>query len=175
MEDLILEYLLNPKIVPSPYIQVISWMKISFIIISFLLISLIIYIFISSNWLKYRAMEDISEFVKFQPYGSDKYVKEWRKIAKRLNSGIEAEFKLAIIETDAMLGEILQKMGYNEGSTEKSLSKVTDIEIQNIEELKEARQIRNGVVHDPDYQLTKEKAKEVMDIYQESFRNLGVI
>jgi len=41
--------------------------------------------------------------------------------------------------------------------------------------LKEARQIRNGVVHDPDYQLTKEKAKEVMDIYQESFRNLGVI
>ncbi len=170
-----LDYLLDPRIIPTPYLQMVNGVRVALILLTFFLFGLIVYILISTNWLKYRAVEDVTEFVKFQPYGSDKYVKEWRKIAKRIDSGIEAEYKLAIIEVDTMLGEILKQMGHNEGSVEKSLNKVTPIEINNIKELKEARRVRNDVVHDPDYQLSKEKAKEVMGVYEEAFRNLGVV
>ncbi len=175
MEQQVIEFILDPSLIPAPYSQVIFGLKIVFIIVTLALSALIAYILISSNWLKFRATEDISEFVKFEPYGSDKYVKEWKKIMKRLDTGIEAEYKLAIIETDAMLGEILRQMGYDEETTEKSLSRVTSVEIPNIDQLKEARRIRNSVVHDPDYQLSKEKAKEVMETYQESFRSLGIV
>ncbi len=171
----IIEYLLQPKLIPSPYFGIMIGFKIFFILISFILLGIIVYILISSNWLKFRATEDLNEFIKFEPYGSDKYIKEWKKIMKRFDSGIEAEYKLAIIETDSMLGEILQRMGYDEPTIEKNLNKITAVEIPNIDDLKEARRVRNGVVHDPDYQLSKEKSKEVMDIYQESFRSLGIV
>ncbi len=171
----IIEYLLQPELIPSPYFGTIFGLKIFFILVSIILLGIIIYILISSNWLKFRITEDLIEFIKFEPYGSDKYVKEWKKIMKRFDSGIEAEYKLAIIETDSMLGEILQRMGYYESTIEKNLNKITAIEIPNIEDLKEARRVRNGVIHDPDYRLSKEKSKEVMDVYQESFRSLGIL
>ncbi len=175
MEQQLIEFLLDPNLIPAPYSQVIFGLKIFFIILTLALSGLIVYILISSNWLKFRATENVNEFVKFEPYGSDKYVKEWKKMMKRLDTGIEAEYKLAIIETDTMLGDILRQMGYDEETTEKSLNKVTSVEIANIDQLKEARRIRNSVVHDPDYQLSKDKAREVMEIYQESFRSLGIV
>lgn len=175
MEQQIIQYLLNPGLIPPPYSQVILALKIAFILITIILLGIIFYTITSTSWLKFRATEDINEFIKFKPYGSDKYVKEWKKIMKRIDSGIEAEYKLAIIEIDTMLGEILQRMGHNEGTIEKNLDKVTSIEIPNIDILKEARKTRNGVIYDPDYQLSKEKAKEVMDVYQEAFRSLGIV
>ena len=175
MEQQIIQYLLNPGLIPPPYSQVILVLKIIFILASIALLGVISYTIASTNWLKFRAMEDINEFIKFKAYGSDKYIKEWKKIMKRIDSGIEAEYKLAIIEIDIMLGEILQRMGHNEGTIEKNLDKMTLIEVPNIDTLKEARKIRNGVIHDPDYQLSKEKAKEVMDVYQATFRSLGII
>lgn len=175
MEQQIIQYLLNPGLIPEPYSQLIFTLKIIFVLISIIFLGIIFYTIVSTNWLKYRAIEDIDEFIKFQPYGSDKYVKEWKKVKKRLDTGIEAEYKLAIIEIDTMLGEILKRMGYDDETIEKRLNKVTSIEISNIDALKEARKVRNGVIHDPDYQLSKEKAKEVMDVYQESFRSLGIL
>lgn len=175
MEHQVIQYLSDPGLIPQPYFQVIFVLKVLSILISIILVVIISYVIASTNWLKFRAMEDLNEFIKFEPYGSDKYVKEWKKIMKRFDTGIEAEYKLAIIETDTMLGDILERMGYNEETIEKSLNKVTSAEIPNIDDLKEARRIRNGVIHDPDYQLSKEKAKEVMDVYQESFRSLGIV
>ncbi len=174
MENII-DYLIDPSLIPNPYLQVLTVVKVLSIIFLIFLVILIIFVLVTTKWFKFRVTEDVTEFVKFKPYGSDKYAKEWKKIIKRLDSGIEAEYKLAIMEADAMLDEILQRLGYTEETTEQKLSNVGSVEINNIEELKEARKVRNGVIHDPDYQLSKDKAKEVMNVYEGAFKNLSLL
>jgi hypothetical protein len=111
----------------------------------------------------------------FRPYGSSKYAKEWKKIMKKMDTGIESEYKLAIIEADTLLDDMLKFMGYTEETTEKKVEKLTSIDISNINELREVRKVRNFVIQDPDYKLTEDKAREVLKVYEDSFKSLGFV
>ena len=171
MEEII-SYLLNPETIPSPFGEIISILRIVFFAISFILFSLIVFVFLRTQWLGRRFLEDANEFINFKPHETNKFLKEWKKIIKKQESGSEAEYKLAIIEADTMLDEVLKRIGHTEETIEEKLKATTTSELKNLEELKEARKVRNNVVYDPDYELTLDKTKEVLKVYEESFKNL---
>ncbi len=174
MEPTIIDYLTNLALIPAPYSQIVAVLRVLFLIFSFFLIGLIIYALVHTQWLRYRFFENSSEFFKSKPYGTDQYLKKWKQISNRINNNLEAEYKLAIMEADLMLESILKGMGYIEETVEKKLINVTSTEISNIEELKKVRKARNDIVYDPDYQLSKEKTKEVLDVYAATFKELGL-
>ena len=74
-----------------------------------------------------------------------------------------------------MTGDILKRMGMTESTIEEKLNNLSITDIPNLEELKEARKIRNNVVHDPDYELSQEKAKEILSVYEIIFKDLKII
>jgi hypothetical protein len=171
----IMSYLLSPETIPAPYSTVLMVLEGVFLFVSIAFIVLIFLVLLKTKRLAYRFLEDANEFTKFRPYEVDKQAKNWKRIIKKLDSGLESEYKLAVIESDIMLEEVLKRIGHIEETIEEKVNATTSTELGNIEEVKRARKVRNDIVYDPDYSLSLDKAKETLKVYEEAFRNLNVI
>ncbi len=175
--ETILEYLtsFSDYSLPAEWLLII---KIVVIIFSLILVGFIIFTLLKSSWLKLYILDDLKEVVtfNFKPFGRRKIDKDWLKIKSRIESGLNSEYKLAIIEADNMTNEILKQMGrgHDGASLGEKLEKMTVAALSNLEELKEAHQIRNNIIHDPNYNLSLEETKKVLDIFEKTFVNLDV-
>ena len=125
-----------------------------------------------TRWLEFKAVEDVTEIVTHRPFGVQKTFKQWGRVAKRLEKKKETEYKMAIIEADNLMEEVLRKMGHKGETIKDLLEQVDSKTIPNIEEVQQAHKFRNNVVHDPDYELTYEQAKKIISIYEQTFRDL---
>ena len=147
-------------------------LKILFIIVALILFGFIIFVLAKTLWLKRMLIWDLVEFFSFRPYGVRKVVKDWAKITARLETGLESEHKLAVIEADSILNDILKRMGFGGETLGERLEKLTAATLPNLEQLLGAHKIRNNIVHDPDYRLTLDEARRVLDTYEQALRDL---
>jgi len=115
---------------------------------------------------------DIVEFFSFRPYGIRKVEKDWAKITARLETDLESEWKLAIIEADSILNDILMKMGFAGETLGERLDRLTVVTLPNLQQIREAHKIRNNIVHDPDYRVSLDEAKMAVGIYEQALRDL---
>jgi len=131
---------------------------------------------IRTDFLRWWLIWDIKEFFTYRPYGLPKVTKKWVKIRERLKNDSESERKSAIIEADALLDKSLKDLKIGGATLEESLRKrIGPYTISNIEEVKRAHQIRNKIVHQPDFSLTLKEAEEVLDIYEKALEDLGML
>lgn len=166
LEDLIYLKFITPGILLS--------LKIIFIVISLFFLVIIFYSLRKSSWLKNRFLQDMVEILTYRPYGIKKMAKIWSKIKGRLEAGSESEYKLAVIEVDSMLNDVLERMGFKGEILGDRLKQVTTDILPNIEETREAHKVRNNIVYDPDYKLTLDQARKVLKIYEQALRDLQV-
>ncbi|MCJ7787023.1 hypothetical protein MUP06_02330 [Patescibacteria group bacterium] len=163
------ENLIYLKFIPP---EILLLLKIICIVIFLFFLVIIFRSLRKSSWLKYRLFQDMVEFLTYQPYGVKKIAKIWSKIKERLESGSESEYKLAVIEADSMLSDILERMGFKGETLGNRLKQVTTDILPSIEETWEAHKIRNNIVHDPDYKLTLDQAQKALEIYEQALRDL---
>jgi len=157
----------------DPQLPRIFWIiKIVFISISLILLGLIIFLIIKASWFKYKYLESYTEFLRYRPYGVKKEFKKWAKINKRLESGKEADYKMAVIEADDILKEVFQKMKYKGEFLDDILKQVNERVLPSVEQVKKAHEIRNEIVHNSDFQFTQDQAKNVLKVYQQALREL---
>lgn len=149
--------------------------KIIFLILAFLFLAFIIYFLKKSGYFHIRIWQDVVEIFTFKPYGLEKIAKRWAKIKSRLETPSEAEQKLAIIEAEDILDEILQRMGYKGESLGERLKNLTPAQLSNIDQLLKAHQIRNNIVHDPDYRLSLDEARKSLESYEKAFQELQAL
>lgn len=149
--------------------------RIFFIIIGLILIGGVIYFLINTTYLRYRILQDLVEFFTYKPYGVRKLGKTWMKIMGRLETMNESEYKLAIIEADDLLDDILRRMGYVGSNLEERLSRLTAATLPNIAEVFQAHVIRNSIVHDPDFHLTLDQARKTLGIFEQALQYLQAL
>ena len=154
--------------------EIILVLKIIFLVITLLFLAFIIFSLLKTTWLKRMILWDFSEFMTYRPHGARRIVKQWAKVTGRLETGLEGEYKLAVIESDSMLDDILKRMGYGGETLGDRLKHLTSATLPNIDQIWEAHKIRNNIVHDPDYKLSVDEAKKVLAIYEQAFRDLQV-
>jgi hypothetical protein len=146
--------------------------KIIFIVLSLLFISFIIFALMKTSWLKFSFLYDAVELLTYRPFGVRKMEKNWKKITARIDTGLESEYKLAVIEADNMLNEILNKMGYGGESLGERLEKLTAATLPDIEGIREVHQVRNNIIHDPNYKLSLNETRRLLDIFEKAFKDL---
>ena len=168
-QDLI-SYLTQP-----PFSEISFAFKVLFSLLSLFLFFGIIYFLLKSEWFKKIFLQDFIEFLTFQALGTRKVVKAWLKIEERIEKGTESEAKLAIIEADDLLNEVLKKKGFEGESLGERLDKVTEDILPNLTEILEARKVRSNIVHDPTYRLNLAEAKEILRIYQDALKDLEAL
>ena len=140
-----------------------------------LLVLFSVFVLSRTMWVKFAFLFDVTEFFTSRPYGLRKIVGKWQKIQQRLKTANEAEYKLAIIEADGMLNDILLRMNFRGETLGDRLKTLTSTIIPNLDDVWKAHQTRNNVVHDPDYRLTLHEAQKTLLVYQTTFTNLDLI
>ncbi|HHE76564.1 MAG TPA: hypothetical protein ENL27_01110 [Candidatus Parcubacteria bacterium] len=152
--------------------KIVSYLKTIFIAVSFLLFLFTIVLIAKTEWVKWAFWDKIAEFFTYKPRAAKKAFKRWAKITKKLDSNKESDYKLAVIEADSLLEEILEKIGYKGETLKDRLDQLDEEILPNIKEVREAHQVRNDIVHDPDYRLGLDQASKILAVYEEAFRKL---
>ena len=102
-------------------------------------------------------------------------LKIWKRIQQRLKTGKTEQLKLAILEADKILDEILKMAGYRGKNLEERLSFITVTQLSNIEEIKQAHKLKKRIVSEPDFTITLNEARAIIDIYEKAFQELNLI
>jgi len=99
----------------------------------------------------------------------------WDKIRKKLESGNEADYKVAIIEADSAIDDLIRRMGYK---GENMLERIKDIpagQLDKLDEIKEAHEIRNRIIHEEKFKVNRKTAEEVLGKYEHFLRHFEVL
>ncbi|MFH1894641.1 MAG: hypothetical protein ABH813_01940 [Patescibacteria group bacterium] len=155
--------------------SIVSIARIVFIVVSALLFGFVIFGLVYTTWLKRLILWDLQEFFTERPYGVKKLYRQWQKIKQRLGSGLESEYKLAVVEADSALDSILKKRGFTGETLGERLEKLTEATIANLSEVLEAHKTRNNIVHDPDFNLTLDETKRALDVYEKALTDLQAL
>ncbi len=102
-----------------------------------------------------------------------KMQKRWEKVKKRLENSGTSQYKVAIIEADAIAEEILDGIGYKGANMSEKLESVGAAHLDDhLEALKGAHLIRNKIVHEADYEIDKATAEAVIGVYENFLKYL---
>ena len=105
-------------------------------------------------------------------FGSGK----WEKVMDLANSGNASDWRLAIIEADAMLEELLQSQGLHGDSVGEMLKSADENEFLTLDDAWEAHKARNAVAHPgANFQLNERETKRVMALFEKVFMEFGLI
>lgn len=167
----ILEYLLSSRLQESLFP-----LKIIFIFISLIFFSAIIYFLVKTDFMQWWFLRTLKNFLFPKPLRREMITRKWKKIKKNLEKGeFESQWKVSLIESLNIFDENLEKIGYLGENLRERLDRLSKEEISNLDELFRAQEICHDVVRDPDYRLTKEEAKEVIEIFEEALKDLEVL
>lgn len=96
-----------------------------------------------------------------------KLQKRWDKVKSRLDSDSPSQYKVAIIEADAIAEEILDGIGYKGANMSEKLDQVGAAHLDDhLEALQGAHQIRNQIVHEIDFVIDQRMATAVIGVYE---------
>jgi len=92
---------------------------------------------------------------------------KWKKVLAHLESQNESDWKLAVIECDIMLDDILDKLHFARRNDGEKMKAVEKSDFTTIDNAWEAHKIRNQVAHEGgDYVLNQHEARRVVALYQ---------
>lgn len=149
------------------------WLEISAVILSALFSWGIVHIIRKTNYLAIKR-EQYMEILGRDYLSRDRSLRAWKQILARLNSEDANNWRLAILEADHILNEILKMSGYL-GKMDEKLPKLEAGQLSNIEDIRRAHSVRDRISGDPSFPITKEEAAEVVRVYETSFRELNLL
>jgi hypothetical protein len=166
----IVSFLLYPEF--TGWLLVLKYL---FLFFGFFFLGYTIWALLKTSWLKRAILIDLKEFLTYKPFYTKIFLSKWKKIEKRLESKIESEFKLAVIEADELLNKAMDEIGYQGKDLTEKLERITEEVISNLKELKEVRRIRDDIIEDPSYRLSEEEVKKILKVYEKALKDLQAL
>lgn len=101
----------------------------------------------------------------------------WQVVREHMDSLNPGEWKLAILEADNMLDEILEDQGYVGETVADKLKEMSPTRITAYDELWEAHKLRNKIAHGGaiDMDLTQKSARDAITGFEKAFKELGYL
>jgi len=154
------------------FFVILSWL------VSFLLIYGIVYAYIRHN----QIGEVFAEILKRQEEAFAKVHKKdvknlrWQDVLKHSDSDNPNDWKLAIIEADIILEELLNNLGYAGVTIGDKLKSVSPNSFTTINQAWRAHNVRNRIAHEgADFNLTKKEAQQTVAEYKMVFEEFDFI
>ncbi len=107
----------------------------------------------------------------------EKKNEQWEMVQKHIDSPNPAEWKLAIIEADKMLEDVINTIlpGYESLSIGEKLKKIESSDFLSLNEAWEAHKVRNKIAHESSYEITEREAKIIIGMYRKVFEEYDYI
>jgi len=148
--------------------------KILFIIFSVFAMVAIIYLYKKTGYLHLDQLENLDTLKNFKDYGASKVQKQWKKIKQNFEKEDSVYWKLALLEAEKLMDEVLIRMGLGTGTMDERLSRASVDEIPNLQDVLKARALCQDIAKDPDYRLNKENAENTLGIFEKALIALQV-
>lgn len=100
---------------------------------------------------------------------------QWQAISARFESGLEADWRTALIEADDLANEILERIGFSGESLAERMEQISSNQFPEIQDLKEAHRVRTNIENIPGYKLYRTEAESALKKYQKGLEALEVI
>ncbi len=165
-----LQFLLNPG--SSSWFLTIKFI---FLSLNLFFILFIVYALINTKWIKRLVIWDMIEYLTFRSHAVSRIDKDWAKIEARFSRGAESDAKLALIEADTVLNDVLQAQGYSGDTLTDKLQKLSIDIMENLPEVKKAHETTSNIIHDPTYHLSMNEAKSMIDVYEKALIDLQAL
>ena len=101
---------------------------------------------------------------------------KWKKVLDYAFSNNENDWKLAIIEADAMLFDLLVQLGFKGESLGDKLKSINFEKFKGLDTAWEVHNIRNKIAHEGSaFTLSSHETKRVISLYEQIFQEFGFI
>lgn len=102
---------------------------------------------------------------------------QWQVILDHVNSQNPAEWKLAILEADNILDEVLEDQGYVGETVAEKLKTMSPTRIASYNDVWDAHKLRNQIAHGGaiDMELTQKMARDTIAKFGNAFKELGYL
>ncbi|MDD5589749.1 MAG: hypothetical protein PHQ47_01070 [Candidatus Portnoybacteria bacterium] len=120
-------------------------------------------------WVKER----LDSFKK--PNLPQKFEQKWNQIKIRIETGDETNLKMAVIEADSMLDEILKRMSLPGKDMGERLEQISKNHLPSIDDVWEAHRLRNTIVHNPDIGISHKEAEKSIEAYEKALKELEAL
>lgn len=170
----LLKYL-RPTVLINALIDLLVWLRPYAFVLSLLLLAFVIY-----SWIKTRQVMKLENkklaIRKDMAPADEKLNEKWVKVQEHINSPNPNDWRMAIIEADIMLAEVLEKSGYHGDTVGSQLKSVEPSDMLTIDVAWEAHKARNLIAHEGgDYQLNDREAKRIIELYKQVFEEFYYI
>lgn len=149
--------------------------KTIFTVTTIIWIAGIIYLFIRTreiNSIEYHKYKSIDVKADEQKVHNT----QWQTVLDYLDSDNPAEWRIAVLEADSMLDEVVKKAGGFGDTLGERLKSVDPREFKSLQAAWNAHKVRNMIAHEGvNYQLTKRETKRVIDLYGQVFKEFQYI
>ncbi|MBI2063336.1 MAG: hypothetical protein HYT61_03845 [Candidatus Yanofskybacteria bacterium] len=103
------------------------------------------------------------------------YDNRWQEIRRHVDSFVEAEWKLAVIEADKFVDDVLKTAGFVGESMGERLMLIKPDQIINLQYLWDAHKLRNLLVHDANFRLTHQQALFAINAFESVLKELAAL
>ncbi len=100
--------------------------------------------------------------------------KEVARAQEKITRGKKIDYKLAILDIDRMLNQELEKRGIKGRNLYEKLDNLDERIIENIEELREAREIVNKMLRE-EKEVEREEAERILAVYKKALSYLRAV
>jgi hypothetical protein len=150
------------------------WFELVSVLISGLLLWGIVYIITKVNYINGK-IENYMDILGRGNITKRRSLKGWEQIKKRILSVEQQDWKLAVLEADKILDEILKMAGYLGNDLGKKLETLTPENLASLSEIKKAHLLAAGILRDPSMELKKEDAIVALKSYKKAFLELNLL
>jgi hypothetical protein len=143
-------------------------------VLTLVLLGGIVYATIRTNQVRAKESQRIKNAIPktMQPKRNDR----WDTVLTHVSSENPNDWRLAIIEADVMLDELVMRMGYMGTTLGERMKQIAKGDMRTLDAAWEAHRVRNQVAHaGSDFILTKREAKRVIDLYGAVFAEFKFI
>lgn len=159
--------------ITSPELQQkLLLLKVVFIGFSAFFFGASVYYLSKTGWLRETFIREFINFFFGGVYGLSKKQRYWSKVKRRLETGLETEWKMAILEADDLLDDVLSRAGYTGETLAQKLDDVPLTILPSTEDVRRVHQVRDNIVHDPDFVLAEDQARQAIEVYDRAFSEL---
>jgi hypothetical protein len=184
------EYLFNNLVIFLGYIFNAKVLGGLYVFLSFLSIfSIAIVIYCTIRMFEIRAKERVHLHHEIEEYAHNQALREkelqgkgvfknerWKKVLDYLFSINENDWKLAVIEADSMLFDLLTQLGFKGENLGDKLKEANQDNFHSLSFAWEVHNVRNKIAHEgSSFELSLHEAKRVIALYEQIFQEFRYI
>jgi uncharacterized membrane protein len=147
-------------------------------VLSFVILFLIVAVMYVVVRLRELNAEEAAQFTFAEPEHGHGEIKNerWELIEEHVSSNNPSDWRVAILEADNMLEDMLVRMGYDGDSIADRLRAVEPSDFTHIQSAWEAHKVRNQIAHEGvNFVVTEREARRVIELYRKVFEEFRYI